>query len=311
MTRIFIYLLCVLSGGFTCVNAKASLTSEADTQTLEKQITTLQAGQTRAESDIHELKENSKSQSCKVDSLKSITSSQKQQIDSLRAECVRLAIVQSVDRDTLNGKLVTTNNAVAGNRSVVENRTLWGIVIVLIVVALSFGTACLLWKRIKRGKSRIEEVSAAQEALQKAQAKIQEESVALDNKFIELAEKQLAVTPRPTSGGKETDHSLILKVADELVRIELNMSRMDATVKGYKQLAKAVQRIKDNFYANGYEIVDMLGKPYNEGMKVVANFVADETLEEGTQIITGITKPQINYNGKMIQAAQITVSQNI
>lgn len=91
----------------------------------------------------------------------------------------------------------------------------------------------------------------------------------------------------------------------------MNLSRMDASVKGYKQLTKAVQRIKDNFNANGYEIVDMLGKPYNAGMKVVANFVADEKISIGSQIITGIIKPQINYNGQMIQAAQITVSQNI
>ena len=107
------------------------------------------------------------------------------------------------------------------------------------------------------------------------------------------------------------DHSLALKVADEIVRIELNLSRMNSSIKGYKQLAKAVQRIKDNFQANGYEIVDMLGKPYNDGMKVIANFVSDENIEQGKQIITGVIKPQINYNGKMIQSAQITVSQNI
>ena len=46
-------------------------------------------------------------------------------------------------------------------------------------------------------------------------------------------------------------------------------------------------------------------------MKVVANFVSDENLKDGEQIITGIIKPQVNYNGKMIQAAQITVSQNV
>ena len=63
--------------------------------------------------------------------------------------------------------------------------------------------------------------------------------------------------------------------------------------------------------ANGYEFVDMLGKPYNDGMKVIANFVQDDSLEEGAQIISGIIKPQINYNGVMIQAAQITVSQNL
>ena len=68
--------------------------------------------------------------------------------------------------------------------------------------------------------------------------------------------------------------------------------------------------MKDNLLANGYELVDMLGKEYNDGMKVTANFVEDENLEEGKQIITGIVKPQINYKGVMIQSAQITVSQN-
>ena len=126
-----------------------------------------------------------------------------------------------------------------------------------------------------------------------------------------LAALELYVNTWKTEDNGKPDHSLALKVADEIVRIELNMSRMDSSIKGYKQLAKAVERIKDNFKANGYEIVDMLGKPYNEGMKVIANFVVDEDLEEGKQIITGITKPQINYNGQMIQAAQITVSQNI
>lgn len=139
---------------------------------------------------------------------------------------------------------------------------------------------------------------------------MQEESIKLDDKLLELFDKQMSNSHKFVSNDKP-DHSLALKVADEVARIELNMSRMDSSIRGYKQLAKAVSRIKDNFNANGYEIVDMLGKPYNEGMKVIAEFVLDEDLEEGQQIITGITKPQVNYNGQMIQAARITVSQNI
>ena len=110
---------------------------------------------------------------------------------------------------------------------------------------------------------------------------------------------------------KDKDHSLAIKVADEIVRMETNLSRMDPATRGFKQLSASVRRIKDNFAANGYEILDMLGKPYNEGMKVIADFIPDDNLKEGEQIITGITKPQINFNGVMIQAAQITVSQNI
>ena len=86
---------------------------------------------------------------------------------------------------------------------------------------------------------------------------------------------------------------------------------MDPSVKGYKQLGAAVKRIKENLSANGYEFVDMLGRPYHEGMVVDADFVSNEDLDEGTQIISGVTKPQVNYNGKMIQSAKITVSQNV
>ena len=204
------------------------------------------------------------------------------------------------------------NSTIVHNQSVLENRSLWGGIIVLLIVLLSGGVLLYLFRRIKSGTNSIDEVRKAQDALQIAQTKMQEESIKLDNKLLEIVGQQMN-TPTATNsqGITSVEHSLALKVADEIVRIELNLSRMDSSIKGYKQLSKAVQRIKDNFQANGYEIVDMLGKPYNEGMKVIANFVSDETLERGKQIITGIIKPQINYNGKMIQSAQITVSQNI
>ena len=86
---------------------------------------------------------------------------------------------------------------------------------------------------------------------------------------------------------------------------------MDKSVRGYKQLIRSIKQMKDNLRANGYELVEMLGQPYNEGMKVIATFVEDEDLSKGEQIITSVIKPQINYKGVMIQAAQITVSQNI
>lgn len=235
---------------------------------------------------------------------------QKQLIDSLQKKCNQLDQLLSIDREDFNGKINKTQSSVQESRSMLENRTL---VISLIVVALLLiiiVTVALLTKRIKSRDNSIAEVRKAQEVLYSAQIKMQEESVNLDDKLLKVLDKQI-LDKHKVADKSGLDHSLALKVADEIVRIELNMSRMDDSVKGYKQLAKAVERIKDNFKANGYEIIDMLGKPYNEGMKVIANFVADENIEFGTQIITGITKPQINYNGQMIQSAQITVSQNI
>ncbi len=235
---------------------------------------------------------------------------QRATIDSLQGLCRQLSDTQAEDRKAINKKIASTNEGVVANNIQLQSRTVWGGAIVGIIVCIVIAIAYWVIKRIRRSVSTIDEVRKVQGTLQAAQTKMLEESVKLDNKLLEFAEKQLETAPQVTNKA-EQDHSLALKVADEIVRIELNMSRMDASVKGYKQLAKAVQRIKDNFSANGYEIVDMLGKPYSDGMKVTANFVSDEGLEQGKQIITGITKPQINYNGKMIQAAQITVSQNI
>ena len=197
-----------------------------------------------------------------------------------------------------NGKTDVVANSLRG-------KTIGGIIVALALLILSVLVYLLLRKRISKGNSAIEEI-------EQTQKRLQEESVKLDNKLVELLEGQMKVEEnKPTSASSAPDHALALKVADEITRIETNLSRMDASIRGYKQLMASVKRIKDNFMANGYELVEMLGKPYTEGMRVNADFVIDEELEEGKRVITTVTKPQVNYNGEMIQKATITVSQNI
>ena len=238
----------------------------------------------------------------------------KERIDSLQQRCDEFCEALEKNKADFDEQIVATNDSVRINKTELQSqllgRTLWGVGFVIALLFIILAIAYYYHKKISRGSTSIDEVRKAQDGLQKAQTSLQEESIKLDSRLAELIEAQISAAPQEP-GSKEPDHSLALKVADEIVRMEMNLSRMDSSVKGHKQLSKAVGRIKDNFKANGYDIVDMLGKPYNEGMKVVANFVADESLDEGQRIITGITKPQINFNGQMIQAAQITVSQNI
>ncbi|MBR4917776.1 MAG: hypothetical protein IKZ52_00980 [Bacteroidales bacterium] len=180
--------------------------------------------------------------------------------------------------------------------------------IVLIVCTLVGMVSWFLFRKSKKEAAAVRKMQSKYENLQTTCSGIQRDIAKLDCLWLQLMDSQ---TANLDAAALQESHGLVLKVADEIVRIETNLLRMDSSVKGYKQLVKAVERIKANFLANGYEIVDMLAKPYNEGMKVTANFVTDETLAEGVQIITGIIKPQINYCGKMIQAAQITVNQNL
>ena len=296
----------------TCQFAAAKSASDVDRITvLEEKCSVLQSWQENADDKLKTLADEWEDGERKIEFLKKDNKAQQLAIDSLRNTCSILEKAQTADRKDINGKIDATDNNVRVNQDMLQSRTLWGIMIVIILLALVTTGSYLLAKRIKSGDTSIDEVRKAQGALEVAQKKMQEESIKLDNQMLAIVQKQLESKPTTSVGTAVPDHSLALKVADEIVRIELNMSRMDSSIKGYKHLTKAVERIKANFNATGYEIVDMLGKPYNEGMKVTANFVADEDLEEGKQIITGITKPQINYNGQMIQAAQITVSQNI
>ena len=69
-----------------------------------------------------------------------------------------------------------------------------------------------------------------------------------------------------------------------------------------------LEQAKQELAAQGYEVVDMLGKPYNDGMKASSQFIADETAPIGSRTITRILKPQINKNGVMTQAAEIIVT---
>ena len=191
----------------------------------------------------------------------------------------------------------TATNRLASDVFVV---ILVGIMIAFILLLLTLILFYVLKKKTSTSYNKIKE----------AQKYLEEEGIKLDTKLIELLEKQISVKGVVIEKKSESDHSLALKIADEIVRIETNLSRMDNSIKGYKQLSASVRRIKDNFLSNGYEMVDMLGKPYKEGIKAIVNFETDESLAEDEQIISKIIKPQINYNGVMIQTAQITVSQN-
>lgn len=108
----------------------------------------------------------------------------------------------------------------------------------------------------------------------------------------------------------DLDHSFAKKLASEINRISYNLSLMDDSVRGYRQLSSSVKRLKITLNNNDYEMVELLGKKYDPGMNLSADFVTNSNLEKGESIITKIIKPQINFKGKMIQSAEVEVSIN-
>ena len=206
-------------------------------------------------------------------------------------------------KEGLTSQIQATDDKVSGQETSLKQKTLWGIILAFVVLAIS---AILSFLLNKKGNAKIE-------ALQGKAEKLNEEIVnKLSTEVGEIQKVTASLSSLSTAGASsQNEQDLIKALADRITFMEMTLYRMDPSVRGYKQLTKSISQMKNNLLANGYEIVDMLGKPYHEGMKVTANFVEDENIEQGQQIITGIIKPQINYQGQMIQAAQITVSQNI
>ena len=279
--------------------------------TLTKEVSILKDSQQEIQTNINELQTIQKSNINRLSEVEEYNYSIQKTIDSIKTDCSMLAKSQKRDNEQLTAQIGETKEKIKINQDLLSNRTNICSILFVIILIIIITIIIVFLKKFNKGTSSINEVRKAQNKLEQAQKSLQEESVKLDNKLLEVVEQQMKAVPVTTNNAASVDHSLALKVADEIVRIELNLSRMDPSIKGYKQLAKAMQRIKDNFQANGYEIVDMLGKPYNEGMRVRADFVIDESLPLGIQKITSITRPQINYNGEMVQKAQVIVSQNI
>ena len=277
---------------------------------MEEKCYVLQNKQVKADNNLRKLIENQHVAEREIQTLVKKNDAQRLAIDSLQDKCKSLEEAQSTDRENINGKIDATDNNVRTNQDQLQSRTLYGVIVVIVVLVIIVGVACWLTKRIKSGTSTIGDVRRAQEALQAAQTKMQEESVKLDNQLLAIVQKQLDASSASKITG-EPDHSLVVKLADEIARIETNLSKMDKSVRGYKQLVQAKDRMINNVRANGYEIISLLGQEYNDGMQFQTRFVPDESLPEGKRIITGMIKMQVNYNGKMIQPAEIVVSQNI
>lgn len=146
--------------------------------------------------------------------------------------------------------------------------------------------------------------------IQNIKYSFEKDIIKVDNRLIELLSKQLEQFNHNLDSNKEIDHSLALKIADEVSRIQMNLNNMDPDIKGYKQLLRAVNAILDNYNAYGYEIPDLLNKEYDAGMKVIATMIQDDSIPKGKQIIKRIIKPQVNYKGNMIQAAEVVVAFN-
>lgn len=275
-------------------------------------ITELQEMILQQKQDISVLQQKLSSQQVVIDQQKNTldilytkAENQEKQIDSLKSETKINIRNMANDLGTkIQQTEVTAKDSISKlDKNVSQNRLYW-IIVTLVILLLGGIVYWLLGKRIQTSKNDVET------QIKNTKKSLEEESIKLDSKLVEVLETQLKVKQEKKTFTKEPDHSLVLKVADEVTRILMNLDVMDKEIRGYKHLKKYSESILDNLKAYGYEIPALLGQPYSSGLNMVATLEYDDTIEQGKQIIKRIIKPQVNYNNKMIQAAKVIVAFN-
>ena len=204
-----------------------------------------------------------------------------------------------------------------------SKNSLYGIIGVLLAILVSGILYWLLSKRQQNDKSEIDGKLENKTSnlktdiiseIEKTKKELLQENIKLDMKLIEVLENQIKENKpievvQNSDEHSKIDHSIPLKVADEITRINAYANTLDPNSQDAKALKSSVKRLINTFKASQYEIIDLLGQKYDDGMKVsVISYIPDEKIQKGEEVISRIIKPLVKYKGEQIQAAQVDVS---
>jgi len=230
-----------------------------------------------------------------------------------------LGVKISATENNANNKITEVGNSLSKN-------SLYGIIAVLCAILLSGLLYWMLSRRQQTDKIELDDklenktftlkIDVISE-IEKTKKELQQENINLDLKLIEVLDNQLKASklseiignvPEPAT----IDHSMPLKVADEITRINAYANTLDPNSQDAKALKSSVKRLINTFKASQYDIIDLLGQKFDDGMKItVINEVEDLKLKKEERIILRIIKPLVKYKGEQIQAAQVDVAYGI
>jgi hypothetical protein len=275
---------------------------------------------------IENLESKTSKQGVEISVLNSKLSSANKQIDSLEFKTASNEMSIARAKTDLSNEITQTGVTSDGKITTVSKdlskNSLYGIISVLLAILLS-GVLFFLWKKRqdtdkselinKLDISKVElnkEIESTKSSLSSIEQKLFEEYnkqvAGIEQLFLSISELNKGKSPATIT---EQDHSLTLKVADEVTRINAFANTLDPTKQEAIALKSSVKRIIDNFKANKYEIVDLLGQKYDDRLNIiVVGESIDSNLNSGEEKITKIIKPLVKFNGEQIQAAQVEIS---
>jgi len=285
-----------------------------ETSAIKKEVNDLKSGLSDQIQELNEVIQNNDNQQ------ESETSAVKKDLDNLKSELNRQMqelttgiqenssqqknTISTVNKDLDNLKSNMSNQLKSLNISIQDKissyRIYW--IVILVILFIVAGVFFLLKYRIVRLNNMLSsKFNSSIEVLKN-------EIIQLDTKLVQVLERQLENGNLQLSQEAEPDHSLPIKVCEEIQRMRNRMKHMDQGDQATKVFRNRLESLEDKLNDMGYEMVNLENEPYKEGMTVKASFTPSENMKDGEKIITRVIKPQINYKNVLIQAAEVEVS---
>lgn len=281
-----------------CVNQFAQVIDSSKTKI---EYDALSAKAVLLEKNIIELKKLISFQQNKIDALAS-------NLSIIQSNLQRIADSLNITISNVSSTTEKTQQQLGDINQTIMLRTIYWLVVVCIITL--FGGVLFLLMRNKLSNS----TKKLDLQITQTNESIHNEAIKLDSKLIEILQTQLSIMKKdPSAIGKslsETDHKLPLKVGEEIHRMRKRLNSMPQEVKGLTALINSLERLEEEFNGSGYEIEELLGKKFIDGMKLEARFVDNPNIPKGEEIITNVLRPQINFNGVLIQVAKVEVGKS-
>jgi hypothetical protein len=186
-----------------------------------------------------------------------------------------------------------------------SKKSLYAILGVLLAVLFSGLIYWLLSKRQSNDKIELSD------KLIIAKNEYEKEGARLDRQFLEIIEKQLKIADKLNSEIISVDHTFHKSSANELMRIINYANTLDPISQQAIALKGSIERLKNYFKASKYDIIDYSGLEFDERLNMeVKESIFDENIAKGKEVIIKTLKPEIKFNGEVIQRAQVITKYN-
>ena len=224
--------------------------------------------------------------------------------DSIKAHTQTVEELNQLNKSTAE-TTATINDSIATRTIIV----LIGLLLALGLIATSY--LLLRKKQAKSTEDLSSQVKLALDNVRQTEENIVKSDTQLADRIYEVLtqlKEHAALVPVHTNQNTEIDHSLPLKLADEIHRMRKRIAALPEDTKGLKPLSKSLERLEDELSEQGYEIIDHTGMEFSENLSIQSRFIPSDDLEQGQSIISKVVTPQVNFKGVMIRMADVEVN---